>query len=225
MSVICLCSKMTASLKIRHKPIWPSIPSERQHSLQIKLQKRVAIRLQASLHIRLARLNHRAAIVLHPQPHRLRRTQLRPDRIPYRHDIEQRGRLLPRTIRPLVIENGQRIRQRRSVTENPPALQLLQFNLRGIERHHVQRHARRKHFPRRVHIAEDVPFRLCMQRHRRIRESMTKATWGGEYPPNHPVFKESYSIAVQPSKETVLAAKKPAGKPKKREELQRPLLL
>ena len=53
-----------------------------------------------------------------------------------RDGIEQRGRLHG-SVRPLLIQDKQRIGQRRASFENLRALEFLQFDLRGIERHDV----------------------------------------------------------------------------------------
>jgi len=42
---------------------------------------------------------------------------------------------------------------------------------------------------------------------------MTKVNWKGMYPPDHPIYKEGWSIAIQPPKEKEKPAPRP--RPKK----------
>jgi hypothetical protein len=47
----------------------------------------------------------------------------------------------------------------------------------------------------------------------RKEKPMTKVNWKGMYPPDHPIYKEGWSIAIQPPKEKEKPAPRP--RPKK----------
>lgn len=69
------------------------------------------------------------------------------------HGIEERGGLLV----PLVIEEGERVGERSSLAKEIGALGFIELELRGIERHDVERYAGGKKFPGGGDVVEDIP--------------------------------------------------------------------
>src|SRR5260370_5235264 len=72
------------------------------------------------------------------------------------HGIEERGRLLT----PLVVEKGECVGDRGALAEKEGALDFVELELGGVERHDEERHTRGEEFLGGRNVVEDVPFGL-----------------------------------------------------------------
>src|SRR5205823_12802947 len=83
-------------------------------------------------------------LMVHANVHGLRWTKLRFKNERDGHGIKQRRRFLA----PLVIQQSERVRNRRALAKEEVAIRSVHFQLSGIEWHHEQRHARSKQYMR-----------------------------------------------------------------------------
>ena len=87
---------------------------------------------------------------------RRRGAERRVEHISDGHRVEERRSWLA----PLVVERGERVRERGSLLEEECALVFVEFQLGGVERHHVDRDAAGEEFLRGGDVAVDVVFGL-----------------------------------------------------------------
>src|SRR5882762_3024435 len=78
------------------------------------------------------------------------------NRVRHSYSVKQCGSLR-RAFRPLRVKYKQRIGKRSSSLEDLRALEFLQFYLRGIKWHNVQRNAGVENFPRRLDVTKNIP--------------------------------------------------------------------
>src|SRR6266850_5812769 len=81
------------------------------------------------------------------------------NRVRHSYSVKQCGSLR-RALRPLRVKYKQRIGKRSSSLEDFRPLEFLQFYLRGIKWHNVQRNAGAENFLRSLNVAKNIPFRI-----------------------------------------------------------------
>src|SRR5258705_12206589 len=81
------------------------------------------------------------------------------NRVRHRYSVKQCGSLR-RAFRPLRVKYKQRIGKRSSSLEDFRPLEILQFYLRGIKWHNVQRNDGAENFLRRLDVTTNIPFRV-----------------------------------------------------------------
>jgi hypothetical protein len=123
---------------------------------EIEVEEGVGVGVEADLGIGRARVGAGETFFVDADVHGLDRAESGIDDEGDGHGVEERGGFLA----PLVVEQGEGIGDGGALAEEEGALDLVHFQLRGVERHDKEGYARGKELLSRGDVIEDVPFRL-----------------------------------------------------------------